>query len=271
MLPALQSQPLFLTPSAHPAASRALASLFAAEPGHLETLRRPSYLQNPDTGTVRLEISGLILKGVGGSIPGCIFDLDDVHAAAALAEQTGADLHLRIESGGGSASGIPEAGAAIARARAAGCRTLAYSETIMGSAAYWLASSCEVIAAAPTALVGSVGVYTVIEDFSKMLEAQGIAVHVLRSGSLKGAGIPGAPVTEEEIAHVQARVDSLAAQFFAHVTAARAHAGLQSEHVFTGGAWLGADALALGLLDAVEDTEARLLAAISLAAQNAPL
>jgi len=268
MLPALQSQPLFLVPSAYAGAARALASIFAADPAHLKTLYRPSYVQNPDTGVVRVDVSGLILKGVGGSIPGCIFDLDEIHAAAGLAQASGSDLHLRIESGGGSVSGVPEAGAAIARARAAGCRTLAFSECIMGSAAYWLGSACEVVAAAPTALVGSVGVYTVVEDFSKMLEASGVVVHVLRSGSLKGAGIPGAPVTAEELAHLQSRVDSLTDQFFNHVASARAHANLQAGHVFSGGAWLGDDALALGLLDAVEDTEARLLAALALAAET---
>ena len=67
--------------------------------------------------------------------------------------------------------------------------TMAYTDSEMASAAYWIASAADKVVASPSSTVGSVGVYMVVADYSKAAEAQGIKMVVIKSGKFKGAGI----------------------------------------------------------------------------------
>ena len=64
-----------------------------------------------------------------------------------------------------------------------------------------VASQAGFVAANESALVGSIGTYGVIYDLSKRAENEGITVHIVRAGAFKGAGVPGAPVTDEQLAY----------------------------------------------------------------------
>ncbi len=119
---------------------------------------------------------------------------------------------LDIDSPGGKVAGCLETAQIIAEA-ASQKKVTAQIEDLGASGAYWLASQASKITAGPNTEVGSIGVFTVFIDYSKMAENEGIKVHVIRSGEHKGMGVPGAEISESQIAAVQDIVDGIADNF----------------------------------------------------------
>ena len=124
------------------------------------------------------------------------------------------------DSPGGIARGVPEAAADIAKLNAIK-PVVAYNDGQMDSAAYWLASQSKVIYSTSSAGVGSIGVYQAFLDQSRAFEMQGLRMEVIRSGKNKGMGIEGTSLSDDQKAILQARVDSLGAEFRGAVKAAR--------------------------------------------------
>jgi ClpP class serine protease len=174
--------------------------------------------------------------------------LTRVQAACSTAARA---VVLRFDSPGGDAHGCFEAALAIrAACDAAGKQLLGYVEGECASAAYALASQCQHITIAMSALVGSIGVLSSREDVTAMNAARGLRVALVMSGSRKGDGHPDMPITDAELANTQSLVDSMAATFFDLVAQGRgikpvAVAQLQAR-VFHGEA-----AVQVGLADAV--------------------
>lgn len=106
-------------------------------------------------------------------------------------------------------------------AKAAGKRLLAYSDSLIASAAYALAASAEEIVVSGTACVGSIGVIEALVDATAADEAMGLRWTLVTSGKLKGTGNPHATLSEEGKAEVQQHVDDMAGEFFAWVKEAR--------------------------------------------------
>jgi signal peptide peptidase SppA len=171
-----------------------------------------------------------------------------IRQAAADPEVKG--IMIRIDSPGGSVSGTADLAddvAAVNRKKP----VYAYCEDACCSAAYWVASQCSRIYANPTAMVGSIGTYLVLEDWSGFYESKGIKVHVLSTGPHKGAGADGAALTDDQLADFQRIVDNLNSHFLGAVGAGRQMAADQVQGVATGQVWIGADALSRGLVDRV--------------------
>lgn len=159
-------------------------------------------------------------------------------------------IMLRIDSPGGTAAGTRE----LADEIAAACKrkpVQAYVEDMAASAAYWAASQADKITANPTALVGSIGTYGVVQDLSAMAAKEGVKVHVVRAGAHKGAGTPGTEVTAEQLADMQRIVDGLNEHFLAGVSAGRRMSLDQVRELADGRAHLADQAKQLGLIDAI--------------------
>ena len=101
--------------------------------------------------------------------------------------------------------------------------TVAYTEDMMASAAYYLAAGASAIVATTSAEVGSIGVYIPWMDSSAQLAAQGLRPDpiVNQEGDLKALGFTGT-LTSEQRAYLQERVDEDFAAFKAHILAHRA-------------------------------------------------
>ena len=127
---------------------------------------------------------------------------------------------MHIQSPGGSAVGCAELADKL---RSSGKATLAFTDDMMASAAYFVASGCEQIAATPSSLTGSIGTLLQLVDDSEFWAKMGIEFIVLRSGEYKGAGIDG--YSEEQLAEMQALVDAFGAQFREFVSESRPIAG----------------------------------------------
>lgn len=125
-----------------------------------------------------------------------------------------------VDSPGGSVEGIPELAAEIRDARGRKPMTAVANYT-MASAAYWLASQADEIVASPSALVGSIGVYGVHEDWSGANEQAGIAPTYISAGKYKTEGNPDEPLGDVARAHIQELVDASYDLFVRDVAAGR--------------------------------------------------
>lgn len=198
-------------------------------------------------GVAVVSISGIIdhdaspLDELFGSV-----DVDGVRAivAAAIDDPTITAIVLDFDSPGGIVTGVPEAAAFIAEASKEK-PIVAFTDSLMCSAAYWLASGAGAILATPSAEVGSVGVYLPVLDLSGYYASQGVAVDLIKSGDLKAAGYPGTKLTDVQRADLQAGVDDIHADFVAAVKAGRA----VDDKALRGQSMMGARALDAGLVD----------------------
>lgn len=206
-------------------------------------------------GTATIPIKGLLLKTVPGWLK--FFGIDataysDIRrlVAEAVADAGVQRIELAVESPGGQVSGAQETAEAIRDANVQKPVT-AVVEDLAASAAYWLASQAATISANPNAFIGSIGVYTVYADFSKMAADEGVTVHVIRSGEHKGMGVMGAAITPNQIAAMQENIDGIANHFNAAVAAGRALSMDETKSLATGRLWEADAALSLKLIDSV--------------------
>lgn len=160
---------------------------------------------------------------------------------------------LRIDSPGGHVAGTDDLARDVARVVAGGKRVIAYVEDMAASAAYWVASQASEIVANPSALIGSIGAFVVLEDSSKAAEIAGVKVHVIQTGEFKAIGVPGAPITDEQVAAVRTEIDALAELFFGAVASGRKSkmTRKQVDAVADGRVWIAAEAKGLGLIDRI--------------------
>lgn len=124
----------------------------------------------------------------------------------ALADPEAGAIILDVDSPGGAIDGIPEFADEIRAARGQK-PIIAVANTLMASAAYWLASAADEIVATPSALVGSIGVYATHMDFSAMDEAMGVKTTLIAAGKYKTEGNEYEPLADEARGHIQSIVD----------------------------------------------------------------
>ena len=174
---------------------------------------------------------------------------------------------LHIDSPGGTVAGTAELAASIERLGRAK-PVVAHIDDLGASAAYWIANAAQSIAVNAMGLVGSIGVYGVVEDWSKAYEEAGVKVHVVSTGPYKGAGVEGTPVTKEQLAEVQKTVDAMHQGFLAQVQTGRKNrmSREQIEQHADGRMFGAADAKAAGLVDYVQSMDDTIQQAAALVA-----
>lgn len=165
---------------------------------------------------------------------------------------------FNFNSPGGMVIGMAELGEKI---KAAGemVNTIAYADMVCCSAAMWLAVCCNEIYFAPSAAVGSIGVYMAGLDVTREWEMLGWKLELFQSGALKGVGIEGKAWTDEERKFLQARVDRDGARFRSHV---RSRRGDVADSTMQGQWFDGSECVALGLCDRVVPELKELIVAV---------
>ena len=210
--------------------------------------------------TAKIAIKGPILRS---AIPILRrFGLDHVGAdeirdqlAAAALDQSIRSIALDIDSPGGVASAGKDIAEDVYAARSLGKRVTATTSGMAASAAYWIAAQAEQITASPAAIVGAIGVYTSIVDASKAADAAGVKVHVVSSHELKGVGVMGAPVTENQLADLQRNIDTMARMFESDIERGRGSKIPDVTKLATGSVWIGGEARLNGLVDSISGSQ----------------
>ncbi len=207
-------------------------------------------IQKVGANTAVLQIKGMILKDcpflyweLGMATPLSLVDMAlDMIGAGGFA-----NLILDCNSGGGSVLGMFETADRIKSLARQGVHTTAFTSTICASAMYYLATACQEIFAAPSAIVGSIGIYSVFTDDSKAADMAGIKfeVFVARDAPLKGAGESGS-LTPAQRVEMQRHVDEADSLFQAQVKGSRRRLNLEEAST---GAWWTAATAPKGMVD----------------------
>lgn len=195
-----------------------------------------------------IHIDGVIDKRIGmfemDCYGGC--DLNDVDNALArvATDPRISKVVLDINSPGGSVVGVAETFARI-RSIAEEKEVHAFVNTLACSAGYYLAAAADKITAAPSAIVGSIGVYIAILDASRWAELEGLTMQMIKSGKWKDTGSPWRPLNDDEKAKLQASVEKTHAEF---KSAVRTNREVDDETME--GQWMtGEEGATLGLVD----------------------
>ena len=203
----------------------------------------------PVAGAIGAKLSGFA-KGRGA------VDVADIEQELDQAEESPEvkAIVLDIDSPGGMVLGTPELADRIAQVDKP---IMSFSNGMIASAAYWLASATDAIYTTRTANSGSIGVYQAIYDESRAFEAQGVKVELIKAGKLKGMGYPGVPVNDATREHLQAGVNRIYGMFTEHVRNFRGD--VDSAHM-QGQLFMGPEAVSNGLIDAIVRNKAEAIA-----------
>ncbi len=196
-------------------------------------------------------IHGQMMKQVNSMSGGTSTVLARRQLRAAAADPDIAGIALHIDSPGGTVAGTADLAADVAAA-AARKPVYAYVEDLGASAAYWVASQATRISANASALVGSIGTYGVVFDFSGQAAMEGVKAHVVRAGKFKGMGVQGTEITQEHLAELQRTIDALNDHFVSGVAAGRKMSVDQVRELADGRVHVAKESKRLGLIDAVE-------------------
>jgi len=191
----------------------------------------------------------------------CTYLLDfrgDIRASAvaALREEISAILQvarpgdavlLRLESPGGMVNRYGLAAAQLLRLRDAKLPLTAMVDSVAASGGYLMAAAADRIVASPFALIGSIGVIAQIPNFHRWLQARNIDWEQFTAGPYKRTVTVFGENTDDGRAKLREELEEIHARFRDFVQQRRAQ--LNMDQVGTGEAWLGSQALELGLVD----------------------
>jgi protease IV len=165
-----------------------------------------------------------------------------------------------IDSPGGNCVGGIEAARAIRSMSEAGKSVIAYTDRQAASNGYFMASACDRILAAPSAIVGSISVYTAALDASRAYEMDGLEVKMFRTGEVKGMGYQGKPWTPAEEAAMQLVTEQFSQQFKSFVVERRGLGPADMQ-----GQYWPAEFAPEGVIDGLVDDLDTLIAALTFA------
>lgn len=206
-----------------------------------------------ETGVAIVSVVGALTKYMG-KFTGTATTWLRTALRQAMADEEVRSILLAIDSPGGQVSGLAEVVDDIMLARQRK-PVMAYIEDLGASGAYWIASATQRITANASALVGSIGAFTVLEDSSGAAEREGIVVRVVSTGPYKGLGVPGTPITDSMVDETQRLVDQFGARFFSAVQRGRGLSAAGLTRVTDGRVHMAADAQELGLIDSIQTFE----------------
>lgn len=174
----------------------------------------------------------------------------------AVEDENVSAIVLDVDSPGGSTDLITEFAATIRSAR--GSKPIVASvNPRAGSAAAWLAAQADEIAITRSGEIGSIGVFGIHENISKMLEAAGVEMTVIASSKEKVETLPFVEFSEEAKAAAQARVDEMYGMFVSDMAKGRRVSAATVRSDFGGGRMLSAaNAVKVGLADRIEGLDA---------------
>lgn len=127
---------------------------------------------------------------------------------------------LDMDTPGGSAQGVDDVSNLINQIKESK-QVVAHTSRLMASAGYWIGSAAHEVYATRLATVGSIGVITVHQEMTKMLDQIGIKATVFRAGEFKALGGPMEALTTKAKNIIQGRLDQLYNEFVNHVALSR--------------------------------------------------
>lgn len=157
---------------------------------------------------------------------------------------------LRVNSPGGSVVASEKIRAALELLKAEKPVVASYGN-YAASGGYWISNGCQKIYSDATTLTGSIGVFSLIPEFSKVTDK--IGVNIVTVGSNKHSDMLSLtrPFNAEETAYMQAYVEDVYEKFVNLVAAGRGLEPERVDEIAQGRVWTGSDAIGIGLVDEI--------------------
>lgn len=174
--------------------------------------------------------------------------------AAAARDNDVTSIVLDIDSPGGEAVGAFEVGDVVHQA-ARTKEVVAVVNGMMASAAYAIGAGATRIITTASGISGSIGVVMLHADYSVAIAKQGIKPTLIHAGARKVDGNPYEPLTKEVRGELQAEIDRFYDLFVTSVAVGRAGMTEDAIRATEARTYIGADAVAVGLADAVGSFE----------------
>ncbi|RKR06241.1 serine protease SohB [Kushneria sinocarnis] len=175
-------------------------------------------------------------------------------SAILLAAESGDEVMIRLESGGGLVHSYGLASAQLDRLREAGLGLTICVDRVAASGGYMMACCADHLIAAPFAVIGSIGVVAQVPNVHRLLKRNDIDVDVLTAGRYKRTLTVLGENTEEGRARFLEDLRETHDLFKSWVSEHRP--ALDIEQVADGDIWFGTQALETGLIDEVNTSEA---------------
>jgi protease-4 len=156
---------------------------------------------------------------------------------------------FRVNSPGGSAVGSELVWRAVREAQGRGKPVVVSMGDVAGSGGYYVAMGADAIVAEPATITGSIGVVYAKLEVSRLLERVGVRLEFARSSENSDALSLARPLSESELAQVNAALGALYGNFTAKVAQGRRLTAEQAETLARGRVWSGVAAKECGLVD----------------------
>jgi protease-4 len=171
---------------------------------------------------------------------------------------------LRVNSPGGSVSASVKIRTALDLLQKEKPLVASYGD-YAASGGYWISNGCQKIYTDATTLTGSIGVFSMIPEFSGVTKKVGVGMESVGSNKHSDMFSLMRPFDKEELAYMQASVEDIYESFVNLVASSRGMEPAQVDQIAQGRVWTGADALQIGLVDEIGTLEDAIAYAASLA------
>lgn len=184
--------------------------------------------------------------GLGSGDPEYVLDQLD----QALDDTKVKSILLRIDSPGGTVAASQEIMLGVRRARETKPVVTSVGD-VCASGAYMVASQSDEIIVSPGSTVGSIGVIMSVANIEELLSKVGVEFTTLTQGEFKDTGSMYRSLTATETAMLNEQMSRIHDQFVADVATGRGMSEADVRELATGWAWIGSEALELGLVDTI--------------------
>ncbi len=173
---------------------------------------------------------------------------------------------LRVNSPGGSAMASENIWRALMQLKASDKPLVVSMGDYAASGGYYIASPADSIFAEAGTLTGSIGVFTLFPNISKLLDEKvGIHFDTVNTGAFSNALTPFFDLSERENRIMQMRTDSIYSLFLQRVAQGRKLTIAAVDEIAQGRVWTGSKAVTLGLADDLGDLQDATAAAARMA------
>ena len=175
--------------------------------------------------------------------------------AKVRADSTVKAVVFRVNSPGGSVLASEKIKTEIDLLRATRPVVASYGD-YAASGGYWISNSCDKIYCDASTLTGSIGVFSMIPDFSKVMkDVAHVNLVTVSSNKHSDMYTLTRPFDEAELAYMQASVENIYERFVNTVAEGRELEPEFVDSIAQGRVWAGTDALAIGLVDEIGTLE----------------
>jgi len=168
------------------------------------------------------------------------------------------EVMLRLESPGGMVHAYGLAASQLARLRKHAVHLTICVDMVAASGGYMMACVANTLIAAPFAYIGSIGVLVQLPNVHRLLKDNKVDFEMITAGEYKRTLTTFGENTDKDREKVQEEVDEMHSLFKDFIREQRP--ALDVTQVATGEVWTGTQALAKGMIDAVDTSDEWLVA-----------